>query len=105
MDGKTTVKYSQNYIKQKDYNPELLKDYFLKLLDEVGELSRAMRKGIKAQNNENIKETIDEEFWDVIYYTMAIENLYDIDLEQVIKTKEKMNQIRYPSSVVFEENR
>ncbi|MCH5184451.1 MAG: hypothetical protein J1E00_09780 [Oscillospiraceae bacterium] len=105
MDGKTTVKYLQNYIKQKDFNPEHLKDYFLKLSEEVGELSRAMRKGLKAQNSEDIKGTIDEEIWDVIYYAMAIANLYDIDLEQVIKTKEKMNQIRYPSSVVFEENR
>lgn len=48
MDGKTTVKYLQNYIKQKDYNPELLKDYFLKLSEEVGELASAMRKGLKA---------------------------------------------------------
>lgn len=105
MDGKTTIRYLQNYIKQKDYNPELLKDYFLKLSEEVGELSRAMRKGIKAQDSENIKGTIDEELWDVIYYTIAIANLYDIDLEQVIKIKEKMNQVRYQSPVVFEENR
>lgn len=105
MDGKTTIKYLQNYIKQKDYHPELLKDYFLKLSEEVGELSRAMRKGLKAQNNEEIKETIDEELWDVIYYTLAIANLYNIDLEQVIKTKEAMNKTRYPSSVLFEENR
>lgn len=105
MEGKTTVKYLQNYIKQKDYHPELLKDYFLKLSEEVGELSRAIRKGLKAPNNEEIKGTIDEELWDVIYYTMAIANLYDIDLEQVIKSKEAINQSRYPSSVAFEENR
>ncbi len=105
MDGKTTIKYLQNYIKQKDYNPELLKDYFLKLSEEVGELSRAMRKGLKAGNLENIKGTIDEELWDVVYYTLAIANLYDIDLEQVIKAKEEMNQIRYPSTIQFEENR
>ena len=105
MDGRTTVKYLQDYIKQKDYNPELLKDYFLKLSEEVGELSRAMRKNVKAQNNGEIKGTIDEELWDVIYYAIAIANLYDIDLEQVIKTKEKMNETRYPSSIVFEENR
>ncbi len=36
MEGKTTVKYLQRYIKQKDYHPELLKDYFLKLSEEVG---------------------------------------------------------------------
>ena len=105
MDGKTTVKYLQNFIRQKDYNPELLKDYFLKLTEEVGELSRAMRKGLKARNSKDIKGTIDEEIWDVIYYAIAIANLYDIDLEQVIKTKSEMNQIRYPSTVMFEENR
>lgn len=105
MEGKTTVKYLQSYIKQKDYHPDLLKDYFLKLAEEVGELSRAMRKGLKAPNPNEIKETVDEELWDVIYYTLAIANLFDIDLEQVIKAKEEMNQTRYPSSVVFEENR
>lgn len=105
MDGKTTVKYLQNFIKQKDYNPELLKDYFLKLAEEVGELSRAMRKGLKAASPEEIKGTVDEELWDVIYYAIAIANIYDIDLEQVIKTKSRMNEGRYPSPVVFEENR
>nr|WP_300845273.1 MazG nucleotide pyrophosphohydrolase domain-containing protein [uncultured Acetatifactor sp.] len=105
MDGKTTVKYLQNYIKQKDHHPELLKDYFLKLSEEVGELSRAMRKGMKAPNSREIKGTIDEEVWDVIYYAIAIANLYDIDLEEIIKSKEEINRSRYPSSVTFEENR
>ena len=50
MDGNTTIKYLQSYIRQKDYHPELLKDYFLKLSEEVGELSRAMRKGLKAKD-------------------------------------------------------
>ena len=104
MDGKTTVKYLQNYIKQKDFHPELLKDYFLKLAEEVGELACAMRKELKA-HNEDIKGTIDEELWDVIYYSIAIANIYDIDLEQVIKRKAKISEARYPSSVVFEENR
>lgn len=105
MDGKTTVKYLQKYIRQKDHNPEVLKDYFLKLAEEVGELSRAMRKGLRAPDPENIKGTIDEELWDVIYYAIAIANIYDIDLEQVIKTKERLNQGRYPTAVIFEENR
>lgn len=75
MDGKTTVKYLQSYIKQKDYHPGSEKDYFLKLSEEVGELSRAMRKGLKAPNSTDIKGTIDEEVWDVIYYAIAIANL------------------------------
>lgn len=105
MDGKTTIKYLQSFIKAKDYKPELAKDYFLKLSEEVGELSRAMRKGLKAPNSNDIKGTIDEEVWDVIYYALAIANIYDIDLEHVIKVKSEMNESRYPSNVKFEEGR
>lgn len=43
MDGNTSVKYLQQYIKEKDCKPELKKDYFLKLSEEVGELAKAMR--------------------------------------------------------------
>ncbi|MBE6992620.1 MAG: hypothetical protein E7430_08615 [Ruminococcaceae bacterium] len=105
MDGKTTIKYLQTYIKETDYKPELLKDYFLKLSEEVGELSRAIRKGLKAQDNAEIKGTIDEELWDVIYYVLAIANIYDVDIEQVIKVKSEMNESRYPAKVKFEEGR
>ena len=102
MDGNTTVKYLQNYIKAKDHHPELLKDYMLKLTEEVGELSRAVRKGLKAPDTDNIKGTIDEEIRDVIYYAPAVANLYDIDVEQVIKAKCGLSELKYPSDVVFE---
>ena len=105
MDGKTTIKYLQNYIKEKDYHPELLKDYFLKLSEEVGELACAMRKGLKAKNNNEILGTVDEELWDVIYYALAIANIYDIDIEQVAKVKSDINDSRYHSNVKFEEGR
>ena len=105
MDGKTTIKYLQNYIKSKDHHPELIKDYFLKLSEEVGELARAMRKNLARGESEGIKETIDEELWDVIYYSLAIANCYDIDLESVIKEKEELNNEKYNTGIVFEENR
>lgn len=105
MDGKTTIKYLQSYIKEKDYHPDLKKEYFLKLAEEVGELAKAMRKDILASNTNQIKETIDEELWDVIYYAIALANCYDIDLEEVIKEKEEINRIKYNSKIVFEENR
>ncbi len=105
MEGQTTIKYLQRFIREKDCNPEYLKDYFLKLTEEVGELARAMRKDAKAANPEEIKGTIDEELWDVIYYALAIANLYDIDMEQVIRVKSRMNEERYPSAVKFEEGR
>ena len=42
--GNITIKYLQEYIESKDYNPGAEKDYFLKLTVEVGELAGAMRK-------------------------------------------------------------
>lgn len=105
MEGNTTIRYLQRYIREKDYHPELAKDYFLKLAEEVGELSQAMRKGLKAADGESIIGTMDEEVWDVIYYAIAIANLYDIDLEQVIRTKCRLSEEKYPSAVKFEENR
>ena len=105
MDGKSTVKYLQTYIRQKDHRPELKKDYFLKLTEEVGELANAMRKDAKAPDLDHLVGSIDEELWDVIYYALAIANIYDIDIEQVAKVKSEMNESRYPSKVKFEEGR
>lgn len=105
MDGNTTLRYLQSYIKEKDYRPELLKDYFLKLSEEVGELATAMRKNVLYKDNGSIKGTIDEEIWDVIYYALAIANCYDIDVENTIKVKEKINNKKYNTGIVFKENR
>lgn len=101
----TTIKYLQEYIKAKDNHPELVKDYFLKLTEEMGELSEAIRKNKIRIENSSVKNTIDEEIWDVIYYAIAIANCYDIDLEKVIKDKEKINTEKYNSNVIFQENK
>ena len=105
MDGKTTLKYLQNYIKSKDYKPESIKDYFLKLSEEVGELANAIRKNQLKKEGESIKGTINEELWDVIYYALALANCYDIDIESTIKEKEDINNAKYNTGIVFEENR
>lgn len=105
MDGQTTIKYLQSYIKAKDHNPDLLMHYFLKLSEEVGELARAMRKDAKAPDLDHLKGTIDEELWDVIYYALAIANIYGIDMEDVIRVKAEMAEQRYPSGVGFETGR
>ena len=59
----TTIKYLQEYIKAKDNHPELVKDYFLKLTEEMGELSEAIRKNKIRIENSSVKNTIDEEIW------------------------------------------
>ena len=92
----TTIKYLQEYIKAKDNHPELVKDYFLKLTEEMGELSEAIRKNKIRIENSSVKNTID---------AIAIANCYDIDLEKAIKDKEKINAEKYNSNVIFQENK
>ena len=104
MDGITSIKYLQNYLKAKD-SDATAPAYFLKLSEEVGELSRAIRKGAKADTPNEFKGTIDEELWDVIYYAITIANCFDIDIEAVIRKKEELNRIKYNSPIHFEENR
>ncbi len=51
------------------------------LCEEVGELSRAIRK----KDRENLKE----EFADVLAWTFSLANLLEIDLDEAIKKYEK----------------
>ena len=102
MNGKTTIRYLQEYIKTKDFHSDLSKDYFLKLSEEVGELAKAIRKNLRPADKTQIKETIEEEIWDVIYYALAIANCYDIDLEAIIKLKEDINNKKYNTGITFD---
>lgn len=101
MNGKATIRYLQEYIKSKDFHPDLSKDYFLKLSEEVGELSKAMRKNLRPTDTNQIKETIEEEIWVVIYYALAIANCYDIDVEATIKQKEEINNAKYQTGINY----
>jgi len=105
VDGRISIAYLQSYIKSKDYQPELVKDYFLKLAEETGELARAMRRNLRPQTPDDIVGTIDEELWDVIYYALAIANCYGIDIESVIPRKAALNAARYPEPVPFQLDR
>lgn len=96
-----TIKYLQEYIKSKDYSPEAVKDYFLKLTEETGELAYAMRKNLRPESDNQIKETIEEELWDVMYYLLAIANCYGIDMEKVIPLKEEINNKKYNTGIEF----
>ena len=96
-----SIGYLQEYIKSKDHKPELKDRYFMKLAEEVGELSRAMRKNLRPASENDIKGTIDEELWDVIYYALALANCYDVDLEKVIPLKEKLGNEKYGHTIEF----
>ena len=76
----------------------------LKLIEEFGELAENIRKNTRF-NGKNIKGTIEEEVFDVFYYTIAIANEYGIELEKVFELKDKINQEKYAREFSLEEGR
>lgn len=84
----------QNFIKERDYKPELKEKYFMKLVEEVGELSEVIRKD-KRMIDKEIKDSIEEELYDVLYYICALANCYDIDLEECHKLKSELNKRKW----------
>jgi NTP pyrophosphatase (non-canonical NTP hydrolase) len=95
MTGNLSLRDLQAYIKQKDFKPELKHAYFLKLIEEVGELAEVIRKERRLTSSGTIKGTIEEELYDVLYYTAALANLYEIDLEHCFHLKEELNRQKY----------
>jgi len=83
-----SLKELQAYIHQNDSRPKNKQAYFLKLVEEVGELSEAIRKGSRLAETGSIKGTIEEELYDVLYYVLALANFYEIDMEEAMQLKE-----------------
>lgn len=44
---------------------------------------------------DTIKGTIEEELYDVLYYTVSPANVYDIDLTQCFYLKEELNRTKW----------
>lgn len=94
MAEQVTLSFLQKYIKAKDHSPERINTYFLKLVEEVGELAEVLIKN-KRMKGQNIKGTVNEELYDVLYYVVALANLYDVDLEESFRLKEELNKVKY----------
>jgi len=101
MKKQITLNYLQEYIKAKDHNPKLKHAYFMKLVEEVGEVGRVLMKNdfkggkFRLAETGNIKDTLEEELYDVLYYALALANVYDVDMEKCFYLKEKINKVKY----------
>lgn len=96
---KPTLKDFQNYVKEmveaRGFSDESPKDMFVLLVEEVGELARAIRKtqGIKMADDTKRAE-MEDEFADCLIYLIDLANHYKINLEKAFRTKEKKNSKR-----------
>lgn len=102
MEEDLTIKKLQECIKNIDHKNKSNDKYMLKLMEEVGELAEVIRKDKRMEKGKTIKGTIEEELQDVLYYIVCLANINDIDLQECIYLKEKLNCEKYKRQNMFE---
>ena len=85
-----TLSKLQKYV-AKQNNKKSKKEYFMKVIEEVGELSEMINKEKRLDPDDSrtkaIKHTLEEEIADVIYYLVALANAHGVDLEEAFIRK------------------
>lgn len=97
-----TLKKLQKLIGSIDHKNNAIDKYFYKLAEEVGELAQAIRKNKRFADTNEIKGTIEEELYDVLYYTVCLANMFEIDLETCGRLKEDVNALKYNRQSIFD---
>jgi len=91
MKAPITLKKLQKFVRQRDNKKSKKMDYFMKFIEEVGELSEMIKKDKKLNYEDErakaIKNTMDEEIADVLYYLVVLANINDVDLEEAFVRK------------------
>lgn len=98
-----TLEGFQKAIAKIDHKNAAIDKYFYKLAEEVGELAQVIRKDKRLENSDCIKDTIEEELYDVLYYVICLANMYGIDLTKCAILKEKLNSEKYGRKSIFDE--
>jgi len=89
-------KYVSEMILERGFQDESISELLMLLMEECGELARACRKHTSAKTDaaRDNKEKIDHELADILMYTLAISNHFNLDLEKAFREKEEINKQR-----------
>lgn len=99
LPDKPTLEDFQKLISQlvidRGYNQETVPEVLMLLIEEVGELAKAIRKlnGQKTHQDSKIHDA-EEELADCLWLLIDISNRLDIDLEAAFRAKETKNKNR-----------
>ncbi len=85
----------QEFVKERDHWPNHKTEVMLKFVEEVGELANEVRKASMNGLTDERLENIQLELYDCLHYVAQIANLYEIDLNEAIDKKERINKERY----------
>jgi NTP pyrophosphatase (non-canonical NTP hydrolase) len=87
-------KYVEDMCVQRKFNDDVPQK-FMMLMEEVGEMSKAARKGVGMKIADNAaKQNIAHEAADVLIVLIGLCNMLGINLEQAFREKEEQNKQR-----------
>lgn len=88
--------YMDEVCQERGWTKDSPAEKFVLFIEEVGELAKAMRKaaGLYEERAKPRNFSLEEEFADVLSYLLDLANCFQIDLEQVFRAKEQVNQSR-----------
>jgi NTP pyrophosphatase (non-canonical NTP hydrolase) len=88
-------KLIRELVVERGFDKETVPEVMMLLVEEVGELAKAIRKthGMKTDDSSRQHE-VEEEAADVFWLLVDVCNRLDIDLEQAFRAKEARNQTR-----------
>jgi NTP pyrophosphatase (non-canonical NTP hydrolase) len=87
--------YLKQIVKERGFDKETVSEVFTIMVEEVGELAKAIRKnnGQKVYSDSRHHD-VEEEAADVLFMLLDVCNRLDIDLEKAFQAKEAKNQKR-----------
>jgi len=95
---KNLQEYIHNVVIQRGFDDEKPADIMLLMVEEVGELAKALRKyiGLKIDQNKKDKYVqLEHELADVFIYLLDLANTCNVDLFQALREKEHENNKRF----------
>ncbi|MGV3009907.1 MazG nucleotide pyrophosphohydrolase domain-containing protein [Streptococcus thoraltensis] len=99
-----TLSDLQNYLANHYSDDRDEQGFFIKLVEEVGEVAEVLNKRAKRKSSgdENLQEELGKELADLIHYAVAIATVNQIDLTSVIIEKDRSAALKYQHEVNLE---
>jgi NTP pyrophosphatase (non-canonical NTP hydrolase) len=90
--------YIHNVVKERGFDSETSRDVMLLLVEEIGELAKAIRKdiGLKMDPNKKYSKSVPQELADCLIYLLDLANLTKTDMSDAFYEKEQDNALRWP---------
>ena len=87
--------YVRDMVTYRQLNNSNLQAEFIMLIEEVGELAKAIRKHSGGKfASDTTRKDIEHEVGDVLMLFVGTCNILGIDMEQALRTKEAINSLR-----------